>query len=136
MHCRVNNKTVLLAENKIVRFPTEETNKGQDDMITWGETNVEALRKRLSVKKNFRMERLCMWPFANYELVDVTNLITEQLNWSHTHFVCAWIGHIQSVSVRNIKEAIITVITNYLPKVNYDWLAIQLTFDNFFRFSI
>ena len=119
---------MLLVENKIVRFPTEETNKGQDDMITWGETNVEALRKRLSVKKNSGMERLSMWPFANYELVDVTNLITEQLNWSHIQFLCAWIGHIQSVSVRNIKETIITVIINCLPKVNYDWLAITVYF--------
>ena len=28
------NKTVLLVENEMVRFPTKETNKGQDDMIT------------------------------------------------------------------------------------------------------
>ena len=28
------NKIVLLVENETVRFPTEETNKGQDDMIT------------------------------------------------------------------------------------------------------
>ena len=28
------NKTVLLVENEMVRFPTEETNKGQDDIIT------------------------------------------------------------------------------------------------------
>ena len=28
------NKIVLLLENEMVRFPTEETNKGQDDMIT------------------------------------------------------------------------------------------------------
>ena len=45
------NKIVLLLENEMVRFPTEETNKGQDDMITLGEPHVEALRKRLSAKK-------------------------------------------------------------------------------------
>ena len=28
------NKIVLLVENEMVRFPTEETNKGQDDIIT------------------------------------------------------------------------------------------------------
>ena len=28
------NKIVLLVENEMVRFPTEETNKSQDDMIT------------------------------------------------------------------------------------------------------
>ena len=28
------NKTVLLVENEMVRFPTEGTNKGQDDIIT------------------------------------------------------------------------------------------------------
>ena len=28
------NKSVLLVENEMVRFPTEETNKGQDDIIT------------------------------------------------------------------------------------------------------
>ena len=27
-------KTVLLVENEMVRFPTEKTNKGQDDMIS------------------------------------------------------------------------------------------------------
>ena len=28
------NKIVLLVENEMVRFPTEETSKGQGDMIT------------------------------------------------------------------------------------------------------
>ena len=28
------NEIVLLVENEMVRFPSEETNKGQDDMIT------------------------------------------------------------------------------------------------------
>ena len=28
------NKIVLLLENEMVRFPTEETSKGQDDTIT------------------------------------------------------------------------------------------------------
>ena len=58
------------------------------------------------------MDRLCMWPFADSQLVEVTCLITEQLNWSDTQFVCAWIDHVHSVYVRNIKEAIITVIIN------------------------
>ena len=31
---RLISKTVLLVENEMVRFPTKETNKGQDDMIT------------------------------------------------------------------------------------------------------
>ena len=53
-----------------------------------------------------------MWPFSNSELVDVTCLIKEQLDSSHTQFACAWIGHVRSVYVRNIKEAIITVIIN------------------------
>ena len=32
--CRPINKIVLLVENEMVPFPTEEPNKGQDDMIT------------------------------------------------------------------------------------------------------
>ena len=44
--------------------------------------------------------------------MDVTCLITEQLNWSHTQFVCALIGHVHSVCLINIKEAIITVVIN------------------------
>ena len=28
------NEIVLLVENEMVRFPSEETNKGQDDIIT------------------------------------------------------------------------------------------------------
>ena len=28
------NEIVLLVENEMVQFPSEETNKGQDDMIT------------------------------------------------------------------------------------------------------
>ena len=32
-------------------------------------------------------------------------LIEEQLNWSHTQFACAWIGHVHSVYVRNIKRS-------------------------------
>ena len=75
-------------------------------------TLAEALRKRLSVKINSGMDRLCMWPFANSQLVDVICSITEQLNWSHTQFVCAWTGHAHSVYVRNIKEAVIAVIIN------------------------
>ena len=31
---RTINKIELLVENEMVRFPTEETNKGQDDIIT------------------------------------------------------------------------------------------------------
>ena len=31
---RLINKIVFLVENEMVRFSTEETNKGQDDMIT------------------------------------------------------------------------------------------------------
>ena len=58
------------------------------------------------------MERLSMWPIANSQLRDVTCLITEQLNCSHTQFACAWNGHIHSVYVRNIKGAIITAIIN------------------------
>ena len=58
------------------------------------------------------MERLCMWSLANSGLADVTCLITKQLNWSHIEFVCAWIGHVHSVYVINIKETIITVIIN------------------------
>ena len=34
LFCRPTNKIVLLLENEMVRFPTEETNKDQDDMIT------------------------------------------------------------------------------------------------------
>ena len=34
LHRRPINKIVLLIENEMVRFPTEETNKGQYDMIT------------------------------------------------------------------------------------------------------
>ena len=65
-------------------------------------TTVEALRKRLSAK----------WKkTSRFWIVDVTYLITEQLNWSHTQFLCAWIGHVHSAYMRNIKEAIITVIT-------------------------
>ena len=63
------------------------------------------------------MERLCMWPFANFEPVDATCLITEQLNWSHTQCVCAWIGHVYIVYVINVKGATITVIIDHLPKV-------------------
>ena len=44
--------------------------------------------------------------------MDVASLITEQLNWSHTEFVCAWRGHVHSVYVTNTKAAIITVIIN------------------------
>ena len=57
------------------------------------------------------MERLFMWPIANSELVDVTCLITEQLNWSHTQLVCVLMGHVHSAYVRNTKE-VITVIIN------------------------
>ena len=58
------------------------------------------------------MERLFMWPIANSQLVDVTCLITEQLNLSHTQLVCVWMGHVYSVYVRNTKEVIITLIIN------------------------
>ena len=65
-------------------------------------TTVEALRKRLSAK----------WKkTSRFWIVDLTYLITEQLNWSHTQFLCAWIGHVHSAYMRNIKEAVITVIT-------------------------
>ena len=47
---------------------------------------------------------------GNFQLVDVICLITKQLNWSHTQFVCASIGHVHSVYVGNIKEVIIIVI--------------------------
>ena len=60
--------------------------------------------------------------FCKFWIVDVTYLVTQQLNWSHTQFVCAWIGHVDSVYVINIKEAIITVTISYLPKVNI-WLT-------------
>ena len=68
--CRPINKIVLLVENEMVWFPTKETNKGQDDMITWGEPYVEALRKILlsKIKTSCRTDRLCMWPFANSKL--------------------------------------------------------------------
>ena len=36
-------------------------------------------------QKTSRIERLCMWPFANSELVDVTCLITE---YTCTHCIC------------------------------------------------
>ena len=76
------------------------------------------------------MERLCMWPIANSQLVDVTCLIKEQLNWLNTQFVCAWIGHVHSVYVINIKRATITVFVDKLPKViNYNLpLIISLDF--------
>ena len=32
--CRPISKIVLLVDNEMVQFPTEETSKGQDDMIT------------------------------------------------------------------------------------------------------
>ena len=38
----------------MVRFPTEETNKRQDNTITSGEPYVEAQRKRLLVKIKLR----------------------------------------------------------------------------------
>ena len=38
------------------------------DQIMSSLVTVEALRKRLSVKKTSRIDRLCMWPFANSEL--------------------------------------------------------------------
>ena len=58
------------------------------------------------------MERLCMWPIASSQLVDVTCLITAQLNSLHTQFVCASIGYIHSVYEINIKGGVITVITD------------------------
>ena len=64
-----------------------------------------------------------LWPFVNSPLVDVNCLITEQLNWSLTQLVCACtqgVCHVHRVYVRNKNDAIITVIINYLPKVNFD----------------
>ena len=104
------NKIVLLVENEMVRFPTEETSKGQGDMITWGEPYVEALRNRVKIK--LWDGETVLWPFANSPLMDVNCLITQQLNWSLTQLVCAWIGHVHRVYVRNKKDAIITVIIN------------------------
>ena len=99
----------------MVRFPTEETKKGQDDMITWGEPYVEALRMGLSAKKKQQQlqngETVYM-TFYKFWIVDATYLITDQLNWSHTQFVCAWIGNAHSVYVSIMKETIITVIIN------------------------
>ena len=43
----------------MVQFQTEETNKGEDDAITWGEPYVEALRERLSFKTK-------LWNGENY----------------------------------------------------------------------
>ena len=52
-----------------------------------------------------------MRPIANSQLVDVICLITQQLNCSHTQFVCPWIGHVHSMFVTKKKGATITVIT-------------------------
>ena len=83
--------------------------------------SVEALRKGLSVKKkkkklqNGEIVYVTFWKFW---IVDMTYLITEQWNWPHTQFVCAWICSAHSVYLKNIKEAIITVIINQLPTGN------------------
>ena len=62
------------------------------------------------------MERLCMWPIANSQLLDVTCLITQKLNWWHKQFVCAWIGHVHSVYMTNVKIALIAVIYEFISK--------------------
>ena len=42
----------------------------------------------------------------------MTYLIAEQLSYSHKQVVCAWIGHVPSVYVRNIKTATTIEIIN------------------------
>ena len=92
-------KTVLLVENEMVRFPTEKTNKGQDDMISWREPYVEALRKRLSVKiKLWNGETVyvafCKFSTSGCDLFNyiVINLVTYTvcmcLNRLCTQYVC------------------------------------------------
>ena len=58
-------------------------------------------------KKKMQNRETVYVNFFKFWFVDVSYLITEQLNWSHTQFVCAWIGHVHSVDMRNIKEAIV-----------------------------
>ena len=44
------------------------------------------------------------WECEYSQPVDVTCIIAEQLNWSHTQLVCTWIRHVHSMYVTNIKE--------------------------------
>ena len=60
------NKTVLLVENELVRFPTEDTNIGQDDHLK-GAICRNSEEETLSQIKNSRIETLCKRHFANSE---------------------------------------------------------------------
>ena len=92
------DKIVLLVENDTVRFPTVETNKIQDDTITWGDPYVEVLRKRLLVK-------IKLW---NVEAVYVTyckfSMCECDLKIGHIHSLYVpWTGHVHSLYVTNLK---------------------------------
>ena len=81
------NKITLLVENEMARFPTKRTNKGQDDMITWGEPYVEALRKRLPVKINLWNGETVYVTFCKFSICgcDLFNCIVIRLV---TYAVC------------------------------------------------
>ena len=113
----------LFAENNInnmIPFPAEETNRTHVVTITSGESYVEVLKKRFLVKIKLWNGATVYMTYYKFLTCRLTCLITQQLNWSHTQLACALIGHVNSVYVTNVKIALLTVIVNYLSKVNYN----------------
>ena len=46
-----------------------------------------------------------MWPIVSFQFVNVTCLITKQLNWSHTKFLCPLIGHVHKCVYQKYKRS-------------------------------
>ena len=104
----------------MIPFPAEETSRTHVVTITSGESYVEVLKKRFLVKIKLWNGATVYMTYYKFLTCGLTCLITQQLNWSHTQLACAWIGHVNSVYVTNVKIALLTVIVNYLSKVNYN----------------
>ena len=68
--------------------------------------------------------QLCHVTFCKFWIVNVTcYLIAKQLNWSHTQFVCAWIGHGTQCGMWEIQKEAITTVANCWLITKIMWLT-------------